>query len=158
MVVYSDAKTLRSVLERDKAPEFSTTMQIAMNKADFSKSVVTVIDLSVQTKITVQGPGGFNPLGGGGAVNFKSGEYKIQEMSISKDMKVREVTSFSDPLAAEAAKKESEHNLEMAKQFMPQLKDMLNETNYKTTTSGNMLVVEANMTSAIFIKILKGLK
>jgi phage FluMu protein Com len=125
-VIYGNPDTVRSVLNRDKAPEWSTAMQAALNRADFSNSHVSMSDM---TKATPDNIPGVNT---GPKV-----EVLLTERHYSSGMTVRLTLFYKDANDAAAAVKNT--------------KDLTNKhfmgtplaSRSKVSSSGNAVILEA---------------
>jgi len=151
MIVYGNPKTLRSVLDRDKAPDFSPVMQSAMKRADFSNSMTIVHDLSDGKE---SGGGGFAfDLFGSGSKSMQV-DSKVVEAHLSSNLVSRQTTTYKDSASASAAKKEWEEHIEKLKQ-QPLFNEILGEATFKAWVSGNSLVVEYKYPASTIKKLIK---
>jgi hypothetical protein len=153
MIVYGNPKTLRSVLDRDKAPDFSPAMQAAMKRADFSNSMTTVRDLSDGKEPAAGGGFGFDLFSGGGSKSMQV-ESRVEEVHLSSNIVGRKTTTYTDYASASSAKKEWDEKYEKAKQE-PLSKEIMGDATFKAWVSGNSLVVENKFPASTIKKLIK---
>jgi hypothetical protein len=125
----NDPKTLKAVLERDKMPEFTTTMQAALKKASFNRT---------QTMIFT----GSDFKGEGPLDKRTKTEWAIIEEDVGSDKKIRYVEEFKDKEAAAAAKKEADEKILKQKGELEK-KGLASEVQASVTLSGTTLTIEA---------------
>jgi hypothetical protein len=152
VVVYGTAKTLRNVLERDKAPEFSSGMQAAMKKADFSKTETKVNDYSDGKGSTFGGFGGF----GVGKSNLQL-ESHVEEHQAGSGISLRSVYTFKSASDASTAKKEWDDGYQKAKSD-PLTKEFVADMQASASVSGNSLVIEGKMTAKALKNMMGNIK
>jgi hypothetical protein len=143
VVLYGQTKVLKSVLERDKAPEFSTAMQTAMKKADFSKSETHVLDVSDNKDAK------FNTFVGG----TKAGglESEITEIDVGSSLTMRGTAIYKDSSSASDAKKELDEGLEKAKKD-PGFKEVASDVSFSVSSSGNAVSIEMRVSGSAIKK------
>lgn len=146
-VLFGQAKTLQSVLERDKMPEFSANMQAALKKADFSKTSTNVIDYGDGKEV---GGGGFMldfGIGKSGQLNWS-----VTEADAGTDLKIHSVYVYKDSASAADAKKDWDAKYEKEKNGALQ-KEALKEVQVSSSAFGNTFTVDGKITSKFFAKM-----
>jgi phage FluMu protein Com len=147
-VVYGQGRTVRSVLERNKAPELSAGMQAVMKKADFSRSQTRVEDFSDgNQQMVMPGMGmGFGQFGPG-----KQFDNLVEEVQAGSDLSVHAAITFKDPASATAAKKEMDDNLQMTKNN-PLMKPFA-DIQVTSTVSGSTLTTDVKIDGKTLAKL-----
>ena len=107
-VIYGDAKTVRTVLERDQAPKLSEQMQSGLNKADFTNSVVMVMVMHVGKM-----PGLNVPLA---EIIITEGNYSNYSSTIT----MRQTLIYPNETDAASVRKQAEDNVTVRQQMAGQ--------------------------------------
>ncbi len=150
LLVLGDKEAVRSVLTRDKKPEFSKNMQAAMKKVDFSKTIAVAADIKSGTGKANVRPGDAMQFLGGNA-NMFSGMDKAEALAfqakIGSDVRLDLTILCQDAKSAEDMKKVIDGFLVLGrsnKQMPKELNDMLDI---------NLKVEGANVTASKSFKV-----
>jgi hypothetical protein len=148
LIIVGEKEPVRAVLMRDKKPTFSTNLQAAMTKVDFSKTIAFAVDIKASTS---------QPAGGGGLpflgdkASMSAGMDKAQALvfqaKIAADMRLDLVLLCQDAKSAEDVKKVVDGFLVMGRnnQMIPkEFSDLLDipiKTNGSTVTASKTIRV-----------------
>jgi hypothetical protein len=140
LVVFGKVDTLKSVLNRGKAPELSDRMNSLLKSADFSKAV-TLVAQSDTAKGVGSGFGDlFGPAGLPGGKNQVEAESAVGTLAVDKDLTLKLTLTFKDSKAAADAKTKIESDIaDMKRTALTDAPDLLTA---KVTASGNTVNVE----------------
>jgi hypothetical protein len=140
LVVFGKVDTLKSVLNRGKAPELSDRMNSLLKSADFSKAV-TLVAQSDTPKGVGSGFGNlFGPAGLPGGKSQVEAEGAVGTLAVDKDLTLKLAMTFKDSKAAAEAKTKIENDIaEMKRTLLTDSPDLLTT---KVTASGNTVNVE----------------
>jgi hypothetical protein len=154
LVVFGKVDTLKSVLNRGKAPELSDRMNGLLKSADFSKAV-TIVAQSDTSKGVGGGFGGlFGPQAGlSGGKNEVDPESAVGTVAVDSDLTMKLTLTFKDSKAAADAKTKIENDLAEMKRNA--LKDAPDLVTYKVTASGSSVNVEMTMKGSVLSKELR---
>jgi phage FluMu protein Com len=151
LVLMGNASVLKTVLERDKAPDLSEKMKTAMKAADFKKTMTLVaVDMDAN-KNTM--PVGGMPFGGNNTMPPPVS--MVIALQVDKDIVSTTTMTFKDAKAAEDAKAKVEQALTQMR-TSPLLRDMPSDLfDTKMRVSGKDLIADTTVKGATVSKLLR---
>ncbi len=152
-IVLGPTKMLKTVLERDKKPEFSATMQAAMSKADFSKTVAFAINVKDAIPPGALDKGGMPPGINLDLEAIKSIEGVAGHAKFSSDVSSSITAICKDSKGAEGVKKLLEAGITLVKTFAGGEKDVADLLNaIKVGQSGSTVTASVTVRPSSFTK------